>query len=71
MAGVSAGSRCVHIGDSFHRDVMGAARAGEGWEAVFVCPEAGLAHVPLDDLAGTPYKRLDSLRPLPEILGCP
>jgi hypothetical protein len=50
---------------------MGAARAGEGWEAVFVCPEAGLAHVPLDDLAGTPYTRLDSLRPLPEILGCP
>ena len=64
MAGVRAGARAVHCGDSFSRDIVGATDAG--WEAVFVCPperigkldEATRAamrttpHILIEDLSG-------------------
>eukprot|EP00316_Scyphosphaera_apsteinii_P002178 CAMPEP_0119340698 /NCGR_PEP_ID=MMETSP1333-20130426/100854_1 /TAXON_ID=418940 /ORGANISM="Scyphosphaera apsteinii, Strain RCC1455" /LENGTH=288 /DNA_ID=CAMNT_0007352507 /DNA_START=123 /DNA_END=989 /DNA_ORIENTATION=+ len=69
LAGVPAGSRCVHVGDSFSRDVLGAFQAGHGWEPVFVCNQAKRAQIEPQLLARVEHAHLESLRLLPEWLG--
>ena len=69
LAGVATGARCVHVGDSFKRDVVGAATAGKGWEAVHVCSEEERARVSPELLMTAEHLHFESLATLPEWLG--
>ena len=71
LAGVGGGSRCVHVGDSWKRDVLGAASAGEGWEAIHVCSGVERARVEPTLLASIEHTHLESLAALPLLLGVP
>ena len=66
VAGVRAGGRCVHVGDSFQRDCIGAARAG--WDPIFVCTEAKASRVSAELRASTDHVRVDCLDALPGTL---
>lgn len=69
LAGVAAGVRCVHVGDSFSRDVEGAAAAGEGWEAVHICTEDERGRMTPERLGSVKHAHLTSLAALPALLG--
>ena len=58
--------RCVHVGDSWSRDVRGA--TASGFEAVFVSPPGERA-VPEAERAATPHLHLPHLQHLEELLG--
>lgn len=66
LAGVAADARCLHVGDSFSRDVVGA--AGAGWEALFVCSAEQRAAVGGEALAAVEHAHLESLARLPALL---
>ena len=68
LAGVGAGSRSVHVGDSFKRDIVGARQSGDGWQAVFVCSEAERRRVSAVELQAIEHTHLESLATLVDVL---
>jgi len=70
--GVPAGSRAVHVGDTFSRDVAGAAACG--WDAVFVTSKARLERCSAaarERMEATPHVRVFGLGELSDALGLP
>ncbi|KAL1507367.1 hypothetical protein AB1Y20_008213 [Prymnesium parvum] len=69
-AGVAADARAVHVGDSFSKDVVGA--AGANWEALHLISQRQLDQCSASELArmdSIPHKRIFSLLELPQALG--
>ena len=70
MTGVPPTARAVHIGDSFSRDVLGA--AGAGFEAVLVRPGGTLSADEAAQTAQSPLPTvIQDMRELGEVLGLP
>jgi len=63
---------CVHVGDTFGTDVLGASRAG--WRAVFVASDDALGELMPEAfvaMAETEHERIPSLGFVPRIVGAP
>ena len=67
--GVPRSARCIHIGDSWSRDVLGA--HDSGFEPVFVCPPSHISDSVRAQMerADVPHTYLESLSTLPGHLG--
>jgi len=62
----------VHIGDTFSKDVVGAARAG--WRAVYVASDEALGRLEPEAfmvMCETEHERVDSLGFVPRVVGAP
>jgi putative hydrolase of the HAD superfamily len=75
-AGLSASDlqpgTCVHVGDTFKTDIIGA--AGKGWRAVYIASDDALTALDpkmFTVMAGVEHERVEALGYVPRIIGAP